>query len=473
MERLIENLPHLFALGALMVISGAISGSETALFALTRKQLTELAASGGIGARMVVRLRDQPRSLLSTVLLSNTAVNILLYSILGVTSVRLAAGSPVWTGFFGVSGFVLTVFGAEIIPKQIALALSMRLAPLVAIPLRVLEVASAPLRWLLENVFVEPFTRLLTGTADGGPAVSAEELQELVLICQNDGLIDDRENVILHHVVELSETRVSALMVPRVDFVAFDISDRAESLAARFKSSRLLHIPVYEGNIDNIIGVIHAREFFLARSRHAGKEIALRELIRPVHFIPEQAGVEALLQHFRRTGTQMAVVVDEYGGLAGVIALEDVVEAVVGDLSAPDEPAQGPPLVLIDDTTYLVDARIDVDDFRRAFQLPVEDTRIDTVGGLIAEQLGRLPVVGDTVTLGHATLRVESIRKRRVLRARLTLSQPAEENADLAMLLGFSREGSDVAAAEQVSNHAAVDMPASDEAPGTGGGAAR
>lgn len=473
MERLIENLPHLFALGALMVISGAISGSETALFALTRKQLTELAASGGIGARMVVRLRDQPRSLLSTVLLSNTAVNILLYSILGVTSVRLAAGSPVWTGFFGVSGFVLTVFGAEIIPKQIALALSMRLAPLVAIPLRALEVATAPLRWLLENVFVEPFTRLLTGTAEGGPAVSAEELQELVLICQNDGLIDDRENVILHHVVELSETRVSALMVPRVDFVAFDISDRAETLAAQFKSSRLLHIPVYEGNIDNIIGVIHAREFFLARSRHAGKEIALRELIRPVHFIPEQAGVEALLQHFRRTGTQMAVVVDEYGGLAGVIALEDVVEAVVGDLSAPDEPAQGPPLVRIDDTTYLVDARIDVDDFRRAFQLPVEDTRIDTVGGLIAEQLGRLPVIGDTVTLGHATLQVESIRKRRVLRARLTLSQPAEENADLAMLLGFSRERSDVAAVERLSNHAAMDMPASNEAPDTGGGGAR
>ncbi len=480
LERLVENLPHIVSLGILLVVSGAISGSETALFALTRKQLTELEASGGLGARLVVRLRDEPRSLLSTVLLTNTAVNILLYSILGVTTVRVAGGSAFWTGMIGIGGFVVTVFGAEIIPKQVALVLSMKLAPLVAIPLRALEVATAPIRWVLENLFVEPFTRLMTGTAERGAAVSAEELQELVNLCQNHGLIDDRENIIIHQVVELAETRVSALMVPRVDFVAFDLADGPDNLAELFKTSRLLHIPVYEGTIDKVVGVIHAREFFLAQPHPQQVEISrrpqgsprtstgvtLRELIRPVYFIPEQAGVEALLQHFRRTGTQLAVVVDEYGGLAGVIAMEDIVEAIVGDLSAPDEPAEGPPLMRIDDLNYLVDARMDVDDFRNAFDLPLEETRIDTVGGLIAEQLGRLPVVGDEVTLGHATLKVELMKKRRVMRARLSLSRPAEENADLSLLLGTSQD-SDTPSKGHVAKAAPAQSIPKDDSPGS------
>lgn len=433
LTRLLENLPQLIAILILTGISGMISASETALFAVTRRQLADLSASGRLGASVAIGLRDNPRSLLSTVLLSNTAVNILLYSILGVTSVRIAAGSTLWTTLFGVGGFVLTVFGAEILPKQFALVLAHRLAPLVAIPLRTLQAATAPIRWLLDNFFVEPLTRIFTGTAGKADTVTPEELQELVNLCQSGGLIDDRENLILHHVVELSEMRVSALMVPRVDFVAFSMADGRDRLAELFKTSRLMHIPVYDGTTDNLLGIIDARNFFLNRDR------PLRELIRPVHFIPEQARVDSLLQHFRKTGTKLAIVVDEYGGLAGVVALEDIVEAIVGDLSVAEEPREGPQIERISDTVYLVDGGMDVDDFRRAFELPLEDTRIDTVGGLLAEALGRLPAHGDEVRIGHALLRVVSMRKRRVIRVKVILDAPAEENPAMALLLGASR----------------------------------
>lgn len=449
-ERLIENLPHLIAILILMGLSGMISASETALFALTRKHLAELNASGRFGASTVIQLREQPQGLLSTILLSNTAVNILLYSMLGVTTVRLAQGSPLWSAVLGVGGFVVAVFCAEIIPKQVALALAAGLAPVVAVPLKGLLVATKPIRWLLENLFVEPLTRLLTGTSGRSTAVTPEELQELVRICQNEGLIDDRENVIIHHVVELSDMRVSALMVPRVDFVAFSLSDGRARLAEQFKSSRLLHIPVYEGGIDNVVGVIHARDFFLHPER------PLRELVRPVHFIPEQAQVEALLAHFRRTGTKLAIVVDEYGGLAGVVAMEDVVECIVGDLAVPDEPLEGPPVVRISDTVFLVDAGLNVDGFRRAFELPLEDTRIDTVGGLLAEQLGRLPAHGDEVRIGHAVIRVVSIRKRRVIRVKVILDDAIEENADLSLLLGAARP----ARGEELTERAETGHPA-------------
>ncbi|HUN81279.1 MAG TPA: transporter associated domain-containing protein, partial [Phycisphaerae bacterium] len=148
-----------------------------------------------------------------------------------------------------------------------------------------------------------------------------------------------------------------------------------------------------------------------------------------------QASVEALLQHFRGTASQMALVVDEYGGLAGVVAMEDVVEEIVGELYAPDEPHQTGPIRRMDEKTFMVDADLDVDDFCRAFQLTLEESRFNTVGGLIAAELNRVPGRGDHISVGAATLTVVSMRRRRVLKARLELPEPPEETADLERLL--------------------------------------
>ena len=428
-DRLIENLPAFALIGTLIIASAMASASETALFALTRKQLQDLAGFNTVSARKVAQLRAAPRGLLSTLLLTNTAINMLLYSVLGVTSVRLSGGSTAVATVFGIGGFVVTVFGAEILPKQIALILSVKLSLMIAPAIRGLVIATSPLRWLLENVFVEPLIRLVSGTTLPASSIAAEELQELVSICEDGGLIDDRENRIIHHVFELAETRVSALMVPRVDFSAFNIAHDRHDLEKLFKTARLLRMPVYEGTIDNIIGTVAARDTFLYPDK------PIREMLKPVQFVPEQAGAESVLQHFRHTGTQMAIVVDEYGGLAGVIAMEDIVEAIVGNLSAPGETGDEPRLVRLGPNTFTVDAAMDIDDFRRAFELPIEDTRFDTVGGLIVESFGRLPEPGDEVTIGHVVLRVMVMRKRRVFRAMVTLLKPTGENADLSLLL--------------------------------------
>ena len=438
-DRLIENLPAFALIGTLIVASSMASASETALFALTRKQLSDLAALNTVSARKVAQLRANPRGLLSTLLLTNTAINMLLYSVLGVTTVRVSGGSTAVATAIGIGGFVVTVFGAEILPKQIALTLSVKLSLMIAPVIRGLVIATSPLRWLLENVFVEPLVRLVGGTTQSGSSLAAEELQELVSICEDGGLIDDRENRIIHHVVELSETRVSALMVPRVDFSAFNVAHDRRDLDKLFKTARLLRMPVYEGTIDNIIGTVAARDTFLNPDK------PIRELLKPVQFVPEQAGAESVLQHFRRTGTQMAIVVDEYGGLAGVIAMEDIVEAIVGNLSAPDETGDEPRLVRLGPDTFTVDAAMDIDDFRRAFELPIEDTRFDTVGGLIVESFGRLPEPGDEVTIGHVVLRVMVMRKRRVFRAMVTLLKPTQENADLSLLLAAADDAQSTA----------------------------
>ncbi|MCG8405213.1 MAG: hemolysin family protein [Phycisphaerales bacterium] len=424
----LENINRIIALGVLMVVSGMISASETALFALSRQQLNRFRQSKKNAGRTVLRLRKEPSELLSTVLLANIAVNILLYAMLGVTVTRLAREAPFWTTVFGIVGFLIVLFGAEIIPKLIAYTFCERIAPVVALPLRVLEIVTLPFRRLLGVTLVEPLTRLFSSNP-GEASVSADELQRLVNVSQSEGLIDDRENVLLHQLMELSDLRVSALMTPRVDVVAFNLAEPPGELAKLIKANRLLRIPVFEDKIDNIKGLVFAKEYLL------NPDSPIRRLIRPVHFIPEQARVEALLRHFRHTRSQLALVVDEYGGLAGVVALEDVVEAIVGELRAPEERKDLPTLLRIDDSTYLVDAGLDIDEFCRAFELPLEETRINTVGGRVVEMLDRLPVPGDEITIGHTKLRVAKMKNRRILRVRVTLDRPVADNPDLALLL--------------------------------------
>jgi putative hemolysin len=432
-ERFVDAIPHLVAMGLLIVLSGLVSGSETALFALTKHQINRLRKSNHRMAGLVQSLRARPADLLSTVLLANITINILLYSILAVTTAFLADGSKLWTAILGVGGFLIVLVGAEIAPKLIAFAAGERLALFVALPIRGLEIVTSPIRWLLIRWIVEPLTRILSGGPGELRTIHPDELQQFVHVGRHEGIIDESENALLHQVMELKDMRVSAIMVPRVDVIAFNLQSPRQELINLIRTHRLLRIPVYEGDIDNIKGIIRAKDFLLDRDR------PIERMIQKIAFIPEQASVEALLDHFRKSASKLALVVDEYGGVAGIVALEDVVEAIVGEIYAPDEAGALPALYRLDNTTYLLDAGIDADEFRRAFGLPVEETRFNTVAGLIAEQLGRLPKNGDSVVLGHATLTVTATKGHRVVRARVNLEAPVPENPDMTLLLETQR----------------------------------
>lgn len=428
----VDNLHRLIALACLVVLSGMISASETALFALTRQQLARFRQSRKHSARTVLRLREDPRGLLSTVLLGNITVNILLYSMLAVTVQHLSGGSTVWAAGLGTAGFVIALLGAEIAPKLIALSAAEWLAPLVAGPVRVTKFATAFIRWSLERGFVEPLTRLVSGTADRNPAVQAEELQELVSIGRHEGFINEDENAMLHRVMVLATVRVSALMVPRVDVVAFNLAHDTKDLVSLIRRHRLSRIPVYEGTIDNIRGVIPSKEFLLNRDR------PLRRMIQPVYLVPEQASVESLLEQFRSRHLQLAFVVDEYGGFAGIVTLEDVAEAIVGEIHAPDKVPARPRATRMDARTYAIDGSVDAVDFCHAFGLPVAEGRAQTLGGMLTEVLGHFPAVGDTVSIGDVRVTVLSTRSHRVVRARLTADREIEPHPDLDRLLDQS-----------------------------------
>lgn len=417
------------SIALLIIVSGTVSAGETALFALSRRQLKRFRQSPRWIDHLVLRLRESPEALITTVLLANSFVNILLFSILAVITNRVAGYSHAAATVIGTLSFLLVLFATEILPKLFAFALRERLAPMAALPIRLLEFATWPLRAILRRTLTEPLTRIFSGGEGSDPEVRPDELQNLVNICQTEGLIDARENALLHRVMDLADMRVSELMIPRVDVVAFDLAESREQLIQLFQKNRLLRIPAYDGQIDNIRGLISAKDCLL------NPDLAPAALVQPVPFIPEQARVEALLQHFRSTATKLAIVVDEYGGLAGIVALEDIVEAIIGELRAADEPATPPSLQQLTPTTYLVNASLDVADFCRAFDLPEEESRVNTVGGMIAERLDRVPHQGDRVELAIGHLEVVSVRKHRILQARLNLKTPAVNSPDLLRLL--------------------------------------
>lgn len=431
-EVFVQNIPRLLVILGLTLLSGIISASETALFSLTRQQLNRLRHAKTRSSAIIIALRENPTELLSTVLLCNIAVNILLYSMLGVTVGRFSDVSAAAATAVGIVGFFAVLFGAEIVPKLIAFSWCEGLSLWLAGPLRVMEIVTNPVRWGLSRAFVEPLTKVLS--PNRSKTVQTDDLQKLLDISQRQGLIDDRESHLLHQLMDLSSLRVSSVMTPRVDVVAFDLNQPIDVLKTLIRRHRLLRIPVYRQDVDNIIGLVSAKQLFLYPDR------PIESMIRPVRYIPEQATCEAVLRHFRKTNTQVALVVDEYGGLAGLVAMEDLVESIVGDLRSPDERSDLPTLRRIDDTTYIADANLDVLDFCRAFELPEVETRIHTLGGLVAQELDRLPMTGDEVRIVHARLTVVHMRNRRIMRVRIALDEPIADTPELNVLLAQSGE---------------------------------
>lgn len=392
----------------LLACSGAVSGSETALFGLTHQELRSFARSGNPFSRRAALLMRQPRRVLLTLLIANTAVNIAIFAVSFVTFENLGSTHPVWASFGGVAALIAVLLVGEILPKSIALLHASRVAPLVSAPVHAAAVALAPIRWVLSALLVEPATRLLKPAPEHADRVSTEELRDVVESSAHQKVITTTENEMLQAVIVLGDVTVRSIMVPRVDVSAVSIHDNRQTIRRRFEATRRSRLLVYGKDLDDVRGLLDARDFYLR------PDDSIARLTRPVHFVPEQADLIQLIRHFRETQTPVAVVVDEHGGMAGWVTLSDVLEEIVGDLPSEEPPEAGPLAEPIDENTYRLSGRVSV----RAWcsLLGVSPTRepADTLGGWVTARLGRLPRVGDAVRTGNLTLTVESVQRRRV-----------------------------------------------------------
>lgn len=396
------------SLVVLLCCSGAISAMETALFGVNRRTLREFSRSGRRLRRRVHIIMQHPHRVLMTVLITNTAINVAIFGAAFAASRSLSPSRPVLAAVIGVAVLASVITFGEIMPKTIALANAKRLAPIAAGLIDVLQVVLAPIRWFLRTLLVDPLVRLLSPSAPGQNAISTDELKLLVEHSAEAGLIDSNEHEMLQAIVGAGEVSVRQIMTPRVDLLFAGVSTPRQTILRTMRTHRLRRMLVCGRDLDDITGVLYTRQLLLA------PEQPVRSLVRPVRFVPEQSNLVQLLRHFRSTDISFAVVVDEYGGTAGFVSIEDVMEWMIGDVSRSAETRRPAVTEQIDENTYRVSGNLSARLLAERFSMDRIDRNIDTVGGLVLAKLGRLPRVGDSVRIRNLTLTVDQMQKRRI-----------------------------------------------------------
>lgn len=417
------------SLALLLVCSGMVSASETALFGLSWQAIHRFGRPEGSrwtsGRRRVYLLMSAhggPRRVLMTVLMTNTAVNVAIFTVsfLALRQVREAAAAAGGGGYAAAvvaAGSVVVlisviIFG-EMLPKALALSNSRRFAPPAALLVAMLQVVLGPVQWILAKLLVDPITRLLAPHPGVADAVTTEELRLLVEHSAREGVISSTENDMLQAIVALADVSVREVMTPRVDIHSVPIDGKRATVLEAIRKSGRRRLPVCGRDSDDVRGVLYARDLYLSAKK------PVKALVRRIHFVPEQVNLMQLLRHFRAERIPLAIVVDEYGGTAGLVTIEDVVEWVVGDLPDAEIRPWRTTTEQIDEDTYRLPGDLSVRVWADRFAVGEIDRHIDTVGGLILAKLGRLPRTGDSVRIRNLTLTVETMQRRRIERVLL------------------------------------------------------
>jgi len=325
-----------------------------------------------------------------------------------------------------VLSLIAVLFGL-FVPRAIAARHAQGTLLLLAFPLELITWLTRPIVTVLfrvTQVIVRPFG----GTAPQPGVVTEDQIRALIETGQAQGVLERTEQEMISSIFEMGEKTVAEVMVPRTDIVGLDVETSAQELLDRITTVGHSRIPVYEGSADNIIGILYVKDVF-RRIARGDRQLALRQFLRPAVFVPETKKVDALLREMQRDKVHIAIVVDEYGGTAGLVTIEDLVEEIVGEIR--DEYDVEHELVLpVSGTEALMDARIPFEDVRETFGLEVEPTEAyDTLGGFVTAQLGRFPRQGESFEAAGARFVVETIEGKRIRRVRVTRLQPSPEPA--------------------------------------------
>ena len=408
------------ALVILVALSAFFSASETAFSSLNQIRLKSRAEDGDSSAARVLAMAEQYDKLLSTILIGNNIVNIAAASIGTILFTQMLGAERGATVSTIVLTIIVLIFG-EVTPKSLAKEMPEKVATAVSPFLVLLMALMTPLTWLFTQ-----WKKLLGHFVHSGEAdtITEGELMTMVSEAENDGELTDRESELIRSAIEFDDVEVEEILTPRVDVVAVEDDIPLEELAQTFAESGYSRLPVYHGTIDNIIGVVHEKDFYIARLKKATK---IDDLVVPTLYTTGSTQISQLLRTLREQHHHLAVVVDEYGGTEGIITLEDILEELVGEIwDEHDEVTED--FRKQSDGSWLVSGSASVDDLYEELDLPEEeDIDSNTVNGLVQEKTCHLPKVGDRFTLGEYDGVVTRTAKRRVTEVRLTPAAPAED----------------------------------------------
>jgi len=413
-------------IGILIALEALFVAAEIALVTVRRTRMEQLAEEGHRGARRVLRLISRPGRFLAVIQIGITFVALLASAYAADSQTGglqgFFASIPILAPYANALSLIvitaiislLTILFGELLPKTLALAHAERVAIVAARPVELMGRLFSPLVWALTEA-TSAITRLL-GVKEPNPSmISTEELKILVERGGEQGILEAEEEQMISAVMELGESRIHQVMVPRIDMVAVPVTASYDEVVDAIVREGHSRMPVYEKSIDDIVGLLYAKD--LLPYLKGGAELPpIRSKLRTPLFVPESMSVDDLLHEMQRRRVHIAVVLDEYGGTAGLVSLEDLLEEIVGEIQ--DEyDAEEPMVERLSDDEARIDGRADVDELVELFGVVLDEAdaeEYDTVGGLVYHHVGGVPKVGERVDLDGATLTVESTDGRRV-----------------------------------------------------------
>ena len=409
------------------VLAALASGTETALTSVGRLRVRYLAEQGSQAAAILQRLRADPNRFLSTVLFTNTLALIVASTASALLSDALftrwgvASEWRLWlTLLDSVALSVVLLIVAEVTPKTFALAHAERVALAAAVPVDRLASFLGPILWSVTIV-----SRALTGgRAARAPYLTEEELLAALHVSEEAGVIEEQEHQMIHGIIEIGDKTVREILIPRTDIVAVDREEQLRDIVKLFKQHRHTRMPVFEHDIDHVVGLIHTKDLLLFYTLSSSRKFDMDKVLRPIEFTPEQKKVDELLNDMRTKKVHMMIVVDEYGGTAGLVTLEDLLEEIVGEIRDEYDTAEQEDLVIINDHEARVDAGFPLEELNERLHLGIEESGdYDSVGGYVHSVLGKIAEEGDSFQSGRAKWIVEKVKGRRIETIRLVAEE--------------------------------------------------
>ncbi len=392
-----------------LFLSGFFSSSETALFSISKIKALHIAKDGSKTGLLILDMKEDSHTLLTTILIGNNLVNIGASAI--ATSIAFSYFTSNAVGIAtGIMTMLILVFG-EIFPKSFANHNNILVARIVIYPLFWLSKLFFPLIYMLS------FIPKLHGTIDTPhETVTEDELMTMVEVVEEEGEIKEEEKEFITNIFEFDDTFCSEIMTPRADMFVIDVSQGLN--IDKILKTGYSRIPVIEDSIDNIIGILHVKDLFASFQKACADEseidLDVKQIMKNPYFIPESQKLDSLLQDFKQKKNHIAVVVDEHGGVSGIVTLEDVIEEIIGEIvDETDKPTSD--IVRLKGNKWLVTGKIDIDDLNKEIEIEIpESTTYDTFSGFFLEQIGRIPKSGDSINIDKWMAMVKDMDGNRI-----------------------------------------------------------
>jgi gliding motility-associated protein GldE len=419
----VDWIPRIGLLILCFILSGFFSGSEVALFSLDKKKIKSTFQDLSLVHEYLQGLLENPRRLLVTILIGNTVVNVAA----SIIAVSLALD---FANIFNISkNVILTVqiilltvlilLLSEVTPKIVASKNPVKFSKIIAIPMHWISVIIYPvaetitefIRFLVSKIHIDKKKS----------AIKPDEIMELATIGLEKGTIEDEEHELIHSIVGFKTLSVTEIMTPRVDMVAVSTDSEFTKVIDEITRTGRSRIPLYKEDLDDIVGVIYAKDLLpYFKNEEMRKNLSLEKIARKPMFVPQTKMIDALMHDFQEKKMHIAIVVDEYGGTAGLVSLEDIIEEIIGEIRDEYDKEENP-ITKIDETNYLVFGRISIDEIKETLEINIntEEAEYDTVAGLVLNFAGQIPKEGYSFEYENHKFTVKEVLNKRIKKVQI------------------------------------------------------